>query len=270
MFSGAKKFLFYVEHVPEKYRSGQWSPVTHLIVHSYSACLLICLPLALNDISWSETQSYDGNLRTTILQLFRLFGFLFGGIVIKLAFLHLGMWPFASYTFTSWNLMTMRCALSFMGGFGHDSVFLQHLQNLADVIRFPALVGCSITVLIWWAVLVPVIDTFLRKNDQQRQNFWALNQSFLLVSVHFLNVVVAGTEFMLTARPLTHFDLWMGCLVALLYCLFYLNVLVARDLHFYIILSPQTALSALSYALILSLYYAVFLMWNGALNVTWH
>ncbi len=258
MFSEAKGFLKYLEHVPEKYRSGPWSPVTHLVVLAYAAFLMLTLHIAFADVERSSVESQHSNYWA---QIFRLFGSLYGFTVIALTFGQLGLWPFFSYTFTSWNLMTLRLACAFMGGFGFHS-----FQIIGDVLRFPALVGCTVTVTVWWSILVPIIDSFLSKNKQQRKSFWAFNKSFLLVSVHLLNLVLAGAEFLLTGRALTWFDLWVGLFVALMYCLFYLNVLVPNDVHFYIIFSPQTGLCALSYAVILFTYNQAFHGWNYLLG----
>jgi hypothetical protein len=259
MLSEAKSVLNYLEHVPDKYKEGPWSPVTHLIVYVYAGFLLLTVPSAFmsNADSLGVSDSFD----MFYLQFFRLLCFLYGAIVIFVTYQKLGVWPSLSYTYTSWNLMTLRFFFSFLDGLGITS-----MRGFANLIRFPALVGCSITVFIWWGVLIPVIDTFLRRNAKQRANFWDLNRSFLLISVHCLNLPMVLGEFILTNQMLTFSDLWAGYLVAFLYCLFYLNVLVPHGVHFYIILSPQTALCAISYALIIVSYYCTFLLANYILT----
>ena len=74
------------------------------------------------------------------------------------------------------------------------------------------------------------------------------------------------TQRLQTRRPrLRPRPLMRALLVALAYCLLYLNVLDPRGLHFYIIFTPRTAWCAISYALVLSAYYAFYQAWNHVL-----
>jgi hypothetical protein len=261
MLSEAKSVLNYLEHVPMKYKEGPWSPVTHFIVFVYAGVLLLTIPSVFMSDTDSVGFSKSFIVEIYYLQFFRLLCFMYGAVVIFVTYQKLGIWPSLSYTYTSWNLMTLRFLFAFLNDLGMTSV-----GGFANLIRFPALVGCSITVFIWWGVLIPVIDTFLRRNAKQRANFWDLNRSFLLISVHCLNLPMILGEFILTNRVLTFDDLWAGYLVAFFYCLFYLNVLVPHGVHFYIILSPQTALCAISYVLIVGSYYSTFLFANYILT----
>lgn len=263
VFAGAKNVLHFLDYVPHKYKIGPWSPITHLTVLTYVAFVLLSAPFAFEHYVIA-TPSINENT-FLLLQSFRICGMAYGLSVATTTFLKMGIWPFASYTFTSWNLMTIRLLFAFLGGCGST-----YFQILADTVQFPALVGCTITVIVWWGVLVPVIDTLLRRNADRRAYFWEINQSFMLVSVHLLNLPIIATEFLLSARPLTFFDLWVAFFVALMYCLFYLNVLVPQGLHFYIIFSPQTGLSVISYGTIIVTYYAAYTGWNAAMDWALH
>jgi hypothetical protein len=61
---------------------------------------------------------------------------------------------------------------------------------------------------------------------------------------------------------MTFFDLWVALAVALLYCLFYLNVLDSRGLQYYIVFTPRTPLCAISYICVISAYCGFYNLWN--------
>ena len=194
------------------------------------------------------------------LQLFRLvFGVYALGFSI-ITYLKIGMWPFLTYTVTSWNLMAARLIFAFLSDAGFHI-----LRPVASFLKYPALIGCTITVFVWWTILVPLISYLLRQNEKDLSVFLRFNLSFGLVNLHLFNLPITAVEFLWTSTPLTFFDLWCGFFVALLYCLFYLNVLDPLGLHFYIIFSPRTALCSLSFGLILGAYYGFYVFWNRSL-----
>ena len=194
------------------------------------------------------------------LQLYRLiFGVYALGFSI-ITYLKIGVWPFLTYTVTSWNLMALRLILAFLSDAGFHI-----LQPVASFLKFPALIGCSITVFVWWTILVPLISYLLRQNEKDLSIFLHFNMSFGLVNLHLFNLPITAAEFLWTSTPLTFFDLWCGYFVALVYCLFYLNVLDPLGLHFYIIFSPRTALCALSFGMVIGAYYGFYLFWNRSL-----
>lgn len=202
------------------------------------------------------------NIPNGWIQTYRLLGGLYGIAASVLVYHTAGIWVLGSYTLTSWNLMSLRLFSSFLAGNAVPGAGF-----IADLLRFPALVGCSITVSIWWIVLVPLIDFLLSKDKtpEGREFFWKWNTSAMLINVHLINLPLVAIDFLASGVTMTFFDLWVALAVALLYCLFYLNVMDPHGLHFYIILTPRTALSSISYILILSGYYAFYKGWNHLL-----
>ena len=130
-----------------------------------------------------------------------------------------------------------------------------------NIVLFPSLVGNSLTVVVWWLVLVPLI-TYLFKTPKAKKDFWDFNTSFMLINVHLLNLLFASTDFLTYGRTLSMFDLWMGLAVALAYVLMYLFVLDPAGWHFYIILTPRTPWCVVVYSGIIGLYYGFYCMWN--------
>lgn len=172
------------------------------------------------------------------LQWLRLSFGVYGALLTVGLVYAVGYLPLASYTITSWNLLTLRMICAYIG----SAFKLELFEVLAVALRFPALVGSTVTVIVWWIILVPLIYGFLEEGEQTKR-FIAFNSSFFLVNVHLLVLPIAAAEFIGSSSPLCFFDLWMGLVVAFVYVLFYLNVLDPAGLHFYIILSPRTGLN---------------------------
>jgi hypothetical protein len=250
--------LKFLDAVPHKYKVGPWSPVTHLVILSYLGFILLSMLNAFNDYTTQDYASHPNGW----IQWYRLVFALYGIATSALVFRDVGIWPLLSYTLTSWNLMTLRLLTSYLAGAGFES-----MEVVADVLRFPALAGCSITVSIWWLVLVPIIDHLVSKDKDGhgRAFFWKWNLSPMLLNVHLLNLPIVAVEFLVSKSALTFFDLWVALLVALGYCMLYLNVLDPRGLHFYIIFTPRTAWCAVSYVLVLTAYYVFYQAWNHVL-----
>jgi hypothetical protein len=87
-----------------------------------------------------------------------------------------------------------------------------------------------------------------------------------LVNLHLLNLPLCAVEFLANGRCLTFFDLWTSLLVAFVYVMFYLNVLDAMGLHFYICFTPRTVWCWIPYGIILFSYMGIFNGWNHILS----
>ena len=167
-----------------------------------------------------------------------------------------GPMPLTTYTITSWNLMVSRLLFSYFGNLHSNKLLIA----ISQILRFPALVGCTITVVIWWLVLVPIIHHFTE--GTKRAAFWKFNTGPVLIHVHLLNLPIVVYEFLWSQHKLYMIDLWCGLFVAIAYLLFYLFVLDPAGYHFYIILSPRTVFCIVPYIVILSLYLGLYMFWN--------
>ena len=87
-----------------------------------------------------------------------------------------------------------------------------------------------------------------------RRGFMKFNANGLLINIHLINLPLSLLDVYVHPRSLTPFDLWLAFAAAFLYVLFYLNVLDRRGLHIYIIMSPRTALFAVSVLLVTGIY----------------
>lgn len=258
--------LAFLDNIPRRLRVGAWSPVAHLVLISILGYIILTYEHA--------ATSYVKLLlstNTTVaipwwIQYYRLTAGLYGIGMTVTVLLTIGAWPLVSYTLISWNLATLRNVFAFVGGLGIDSVS-PHFQLVADVIRFPALVGCSITVFVWWFVLVPIAHIF-SGTAVNRKRFWDFNLSFPLLNLHLLNLPLCAVEFLASSRCLAFFDLWTALLVAFVYVMFYLNVLDAMGVHLYICFTPRTAWCWIPYTIILFSYMGLFQGWNHILSGT--
>ena len=161
-----------------------------------------------------------------------------------------GYFPFMSYTMVSWTLLTFRFFLRAIGG----------PLAVQEALRFPCIAGHCTTFLVWWVALVPTISYFCETKEKRKQFLaWTINP--FLFNVHVLNLPLCILDHALVPRDLVGVDLWIGLCVALGYVLFYLLVLDANGIHFYIIFSPRTKLCVLSYSSVLLLYFAIWRHW---------
>lgn len=248
-----RTILAFLENVPKNLREGQWSPMAYVFIILLTWLLVgnyVTAMQSYHDAAFVETPSI-------LVQTFRLFGFIYGVLVLSALLYGAGPWPLASYTVTSWNFMTLRFLFAFLNDFYPGRI--QHF--LAHSTRFPALVGCTVTVTLWWALLVPLIHFYLAPS--LRKGFWKFNASFLLINLHLLCLPLVALEFWLSADSLVFFDLWVGMFSAFLYMLWYLLVLDPKGLQFYIILTPRPHWCFLVYFCILFIYVAVFQFWNS-------
>ena len=84
---------------------------------------------------------------------------------------NVGLWPLISYTMMSWCLMTARYTLEVFGE-----------TRIAEALRFPSLAQNSITVIVWWLALVPIL--LMSMSQKARRAFWKWNLSPFLLNVH--------------------------------------------------------------------------------------
>mmetsp|Transcript_32440 Transcript_32440/g.51990 ORF Transcript_32440/g.51990 Transcript_32440/m.51990 type:complete len:276 (-) Transcript_32440:18-845(-) len=253
------------EQLPAFLRYGPWSPVAYLFLISAIALILYKANDALSNIpSFNATPANDegdGWWRFGI--------FLYGIAIIYYIIKSVGMWPLYSFTMMSWTLFTLRYLFSSLH---HSDFGISYFYLLSEALRFPALVCNSITITVWWIVLVPAIYLFIRCKGKDKtlarsnsRQFLKWNFSPMLLNIHLLNLPLSAMDHMLYPRMLTSFDLWMGLIVAISYVLFYLFYLDPLGLHFYhVILSPRPHWCFLPYALTLSLLPFFQWIWNHA------
>jgi len=263
--------LAFLENIPLHLREGPWSPVAHLVLVIILGYIILTFEHAADSYDLllrggsSSSGSSSSGVTPAWLQPYRLVAGLYGVGMTATVLATSGVWPLASYTLTSWNLATLRNLLAFVGGLGW--AVSPQFQLAADVVRFPALVGCSITVTVWWLVLVPIIHVY-SGTPANRKRFWDFNGSFPLLNLHLFNLPLCATEFLFTGRCLSFFDLWAALAIAYLYVLFYLNVLDANGLHFYIVFTPRTVWCWAPYTIILLSYVGLYHGWNRVLSST--
>lgn len=218
--------LVFLKYIPSELKVGNWSPMMYLVLYLFSSFIFLSANDARTDYS---LQSYSYESDGKFLELYRLFGGLYGVMIIIGGLFTLGIWPMYSYTLTSWNLMTLRLLSAFLAMHG-----VLGAAFVADAVRLAALTSCCITVFIWWTILTPLVTFLIREDVRELQFFWRFSLSIGMLNVHLFNLPIVAFEFLLTNRILTFFDIWCSLLAALVYCIVYLGILDARGLHFYI------------------------------------
>mmetsp|Transcript_10886 Transcript_10886/g.14167 ORF Transcript_10886/g.14167 Transcript_10886/m.14167 type:complete len:275 (+) Transcript_10886:102-926(+) len=170
-------------------------------------------------------------------------------------FIYAGPWPMASYTMISWTFLTLR----------HWARALNAPRIFTEIIRFPAVAGTVVTVVIWWIILVPAIS-FFAPSDSIRRGFLKFNFSPFLLNVHLINFPLCMIDHALGPRSFVFTDLYIGIIIGMIYLLFYLLVLDAKGFHFYIILSPRTPMCIFSFSLVLFVYVIIWFHWHKLFN----
>jgi len=246
--------LSFIDHLPPSLTKGPWSPSAYIFLTSFGYYLTINLIRAIN------SYKPDGSVSIFVTGIRLLIGFYCLSLLIG-AIKARGYWLLKSYTITSWNFLILRNLFAFL----NDIFPLKLFEIIARICKFPALVGCTMTVVIWWLVLVPIIHSLMDK--EHRDGFWKFNFSFPLLNFHGMNLPLVILEFILSNtgtydNSLTYFDLYCGFIVAIFYLIFYLNVLDAAGFHIYVVLSPRPHWSILTYTVIVAIYYGLFNFFN--------
>jgi len=188
---GAKKTMVFLRLVPEGLKPPvRWHPFASLVIMFVGCALLITFQSAMIDFNDNVLSSAAATTTMTSgnpfleryfawspiqlpFQVVRLvvFAYMFL-LTIGLCYSLKGVWVLASYTLTSWNLLTARFLLTYIANdastFPPSFFSLELVSSVRDfarhaalVLRFPVLVMNSITVVVWWSLLVPVIHLLL-------------------------------------------------------------------------------------------------------------
>jgi len=177
-----------------------------------------------------------------------------------------GLEPLVSYTMQSWLWTTLRFTFGALSG-DRSTALQQVFHDIEEFLRFPSLAQNTVTFVIWWAVLTPIISVALSKKRSSLKAFWEWNTSPFLLTVHGINLPFALAGHLLTPRHLVLQDLWNGSTVAISYLWFYLTVLDANKIPLYIILSPRSRAAPFVYLSILALYHKLY---SGFNHITPH
>ena len=256
--------LSFLKNVPISYREGPWHPAATSVLVLLACFLLNSFNDAYNDYTYyvkpvgPEPQWLD---------MYRLVGGIYCALVTCVLVYSTGIWPLCSYTMTSWNLLTIRLLTS-CSYFSNYTLFDAPIVTIISrIVKFPSLVGCSITVSVWWIVLVPLVYHLIGNDRAKRNGFSKFNSSFVLVNIHALNLPIILIEFLFTKMILTFFDLWIGFFFAFIYVVFYLTVLDRNGIHLYIVFTPRTMGALITYPCVLLTYYLYFRLFNYSIQV---
>lgn len=258
-------------------------------IYSYSNTSMMTTP------RWQGEQEQEQQQQQNLL-VFRVV-FAAWGVFILVKTLKWAPGAIVSFTMTSWNLLWLRMLFAAINGYlgaataftattiattnvtttaattitttaiaatatGSSTLSISIISILARACKFPALACSTVTVVVWWTVLTPMIHRLIG-DKQRREDFWNFNTSFLLTNIHLLNLPIAVVEFYLSKSKFVFFDLWIGFVVVFLYMIFYLFALDAKGIHLYIIFTPRTHWCFVSYSLVLLIFYICYVGWNS-------
>ena len=251
------QLLPFLSRVPKRYLEGPWDPFTYVILLACFIMLLLTFEEALKDGNFSSCLNASCVINPS-LQLYQFIGGIYCLFVLSWIFYRVGFGPLVSYTVISFSILSLRLLSVSL------SPYSSHLLRLSHLLRFPSLIGNTVTFFVWWVVLVPLVYYLL--DAEAKRKFTAFNKTFTLINVHCVNFLLASGDFFTSGVRLSHFDLYLGFLFGFMYVLFYLFFLDSRGLHLYIIFTPRTPWVVLSYTFMLSFYYLAFRFYNYHFN----
>lgn len=271
-------FNGWFDWLPLWMRVGPWSlPFVLSLVAFYTALLwfrptpLEFEPSAIiNYEEENEAPYFMGMPKTTAVDLAI---FLWGLLVIlhaKLTMLSVSAF-FISFTGWSWMLITSRAGLEFFAWafYNRSNQLSTRLATLGSSLRLVTITNATVVCTIWNFVLLPIIYFVSMPPGEKRKNFLKFNFGFFMTNIHGLNLPLAYLNILSgeRVRLFTRSDLWVSYLVVMLYSIIYFFVMDRFGLHFYPIFCPRSSLTVLSIAIVIGLYYFLFLKWNDFLTL---
>ena len=261
-----KEMLGFLDSVPLRYREGRWSLLAHAGVLSIAVWIGLNYREAQQSYLEDVLPEIDSLPREVFGSMFMLHGLrgvvgLFFFLFMSACLLKIGPWPLVSYTVSSWNVLTLRCMSAFFAGMTTDPT----VAVIARSLKFPALVMNTITVTIWWTVLVPVIY-YLIKSKEGKEGFMKFNFSTFLLHIHGLNLPVAIYEFLASSaqgEALHFYDLYCSVVFSFIYMVFYLNILDPAGIQIYVVFTPRTHWAIVTYISVFFIHLGVY---HGALH----
>eukprot|EP01083_Nonionella_stella_P308792 1091063_1 len=251
-------YIAAMDRLPKYLRYGPWSPSAYIFLLCFLVAMVHQSPYAYNMFPEHNTTNPSHN--SIQGGIWRLLIAIYGIALVSVMCHAFAYWPLASFTIMSWNLFTIRYIFTALISFGFVDWYPLHAMS--EILRFPALVCNSITVSVWWIILVPSILCFIQSKSAQKA-FIKFNTKPFLLNVHLLNIVLAGLDHLSSPRILNYFDLYIGVFVGMAYVLVYLFVLDPRGFHFYhIILSPRPHWCTIPYLVLLCLFPLYLSIWN--------
>jgi hypothetical protein len=173
-----------------------------------------------------------------------------------------GYRPWATYSMWTWSILQLRHFLSALAPWLSSDSFLFKVLELT---RYPMLIMCSTTFVVWNLILMPFIYFFFMKDEEKRRNFLLYFTRFRLVQIHFFNIVFAYLNAFRASplRPLALADFMAAWTIAVLYMLWYLLVLDRVGVHIYPIFSPRSPWLMVTWPFLVAVYVLGFHGWNA-------
>jgi len=182
-----------------------------------------------------------------------------------------GVWPYViSYTGWSWVILAARAGCTAAGA----ALGSTALARIGSALRAPAIVGATITFVLWNVILFPLIFSVVPKEPKpskakshfgDRRTFLQFNFSFFMINVHVLNLGLAGLNVVYGGgtRLLGPSDLWAAFVVMGLYSSTYLGALDRAGLHFYPMFTPRSPVCVVAYCALFGAYFGVWRACNA-------
>ena len=247
--------------IPRKYRVGYWSPIAVVFIGGLEASVIVYWPTELPAAPPATELFSTSHALDAAVFAWTLF------VVVWIARTGFLKGLFISFTGWSWFLLVTRAAIATFRPFtGPGSVLANFLGCAQSLVRFPTVLGATVTFFVWNLLLLPLIYFFAFGNDaKKRAGFLRFNWSLSMTNLHVCNLPLAMIHTVVgsNVQPFTNVDLWAAFFVAAVYCLLYFLILDRAGVHLYPVFSPRAHWCVISYAMLIGLYGATWRLWNA-------
>ncbi|CAB9506993.1 expressed unknown protein [Seminavis robusta] len=251
------------DFVPPVFREGPWAvlPIVYIASTVYLASFSTVYHCAKYGFENLPQGHYDAFTAPWYLNLA---GFLWTLYVFCDVFVSgFGAASVATFTVQSYFLLCLRYGLSALAPF----VESRKLAVVNELLRYPVLNQATITFVVFNAILAPVCLVCL-VDGEKRKNFIKYCTNFRLIQLHCFNIVFAVYSGVWGSpqRSLQWTDLHAAAILTLQYGLFYIFILDRLGIHLYLIISPRTNVSLISWFLITAATLGLHSFWDDIIK----
>ena len=260
--------LGFFDWVPENLRVGRWKTIAFPTLLGIVFLLYLTAPL--DDKYDLQVSTYPSEY--TKLWYYNSIAFMLMAYMFLWICRHRSKGVVVTFTILSWITNFTRHGINALAPFLPNQHFLLKINH---VLRFPALLGASITFTVWNFVLFPYVYVSKLDTEEKKNSFLDFNFKFRLVQQHVCNIIYAILNTMVTGslviedgsgkrlpKLFDEEDLWYGGVYVMGYGLFYTMILDRLGVHLYPVFSPRSNLVLVTWLLIIMLIFGFYKFWN--------
>jgi len=262
--------LGYFDWVPARLRVGPWQPYAPVVLALFTFATPILVNWLVDEKTYLPTPHFNEDAYPEYLSawwFYNLFCFVWiTGISLTVLRGPAGIRAWATYSMWTWTILHLRHGLVVVSPWLKRSNFI--LVSVLELSRFPMLLMCTMTFVVWNFILMPVIYFFFMDDERKRKTFLSYFTSFRLTQIHVFNLLFAYVNGVIVSpQRLLNFSDFLTCwTITVLYIMWYLLVLDRVGVHLYPIFSPRNPWMIAVWILLVAAHVAGFFAWDSILK----